>query len=221
MNASNVFSILALVASASSIIISYTNNQRFASHQFINKQIDVIADLVTSLHNDLFKVDFIPKFSLTSKFSHFAEITLFDASRVRGRGDKDVFPDLGKTPIYFPPTSNQLVKIKDFINNPYLPKSIADALFEFYSVRTVDVQKEAMEGHQMIVITTAHFERGSIADSNVNNNLFKQPDANALYNWQSFLENIGKLELTIETFLKSKKVSEINIRRDLKNIYVG
>ena len=82
-----VISIIALLASLLSIYLLFKNNQRFASNQFINKQIDVIAELVKALHKDLFQIYFVPRFSTGGGFNFHSKVTLFEVSLVRAVGD--------------------------------------------------------------------------------------------------------------------------------------
>ena len=180
---STYVSLVALFISALSVYLAFKNNRRFASHQFINRQIDVIAELLKSLHNDIFKIDFVPQYNGGSKFSYHIMASLFEVSLIRNKNDNEILNNLGETVIYFDSTCNQLVQIKEFINNPYLPKSIANALLNFYSIRLTDIPKHELNGEQLILLTTGHFEPGSITGEVRNTAVLKQSDAKALYNW--------------------------------------
>src|SRR5258708_10798961 len=215
-----VISIVALLASFLSIYLSFKNNQRFASNQFINKQIDVIAEFVKALHKDLFQVNFVPRFTLGSGFSLHSKVTLFEVPLIQATKDRSILDDLDNTPIYFHHNSNQIADLKSFIDDPYLPKSIANALLHFYTTGTNDIPIHELAGAKLIILATNYFELGSITGEVKNNAVLKQSNAKAFINWKELLFHIGQLETSIEKYLQSYKVAEINIRKDLKNIYV-
>jgi hypothetical protein len=176
--------------------------------------------LVKALHKDLFQINFVPQFTLGGGFSLHSKVTIFDVPLIRATKDNAILEDLDNTPIYFHHNSNQIADLKSFIDDPYLPKSIANALFHFYTTRIIDIQTQDLVGSKLIVLATNHFEPGSITGEEKSRAVLKQSTAKAFINWKEFLFHIGQLETSIEKYLQSYKVAEINIRKDLKNIYV-
>jgi len=222
MNTPILISLFSLAVSIASVFISYRNNQRFASNQFINKQIDVITELLKMLHQQDSWISFIKDLRPTGSFSYNQYSTLFelpiiDTSHMDGIGDLD------NALILFDGHSNQLLPCKPFIDNPFLPKSIADKLLDFHTSGIVDHRRTDLTGQKVILLKSGILETGLIgnASSNEPAGVYKESNAFAFKNWSNLCQCILNLEKAILDYLKKYKVKEINIRKDQKQLYLS
>jgi hypothetical protein len=201
-----------------SILISVSNNRQFASRQFINKQIDVITALVESLHNDRFEISFVPRAG--DGFSKKMHATIFELPYIPNQ--QNIMGSLDETSVYYESNCNQLLNIKHFIDNPFLPKSIADCLFQFYSVRLNEIAGNMLPDPQIIVLKSNHFEKGIFHEfQRTAPGIFRQSEAAALNTWKTLTVAASDLQTAILKYLSENKVVDINIRKDFKHIYLS
>lgn len=222
MTISLLLSLFSLLVSIISVFFSYKNNQRFASNQFINKQIDVITDLLKMLHSQAALIEFLPNLGPNGYFAYTQHSTLFeiptsDPSMMEGMGDMD------DAVILFDGFSNQLLPCKEYIDNPFLPKSIADTLLNFHTARITDYLKTELAGQKIILFRTDILEAGLIGSSSNKHpsEVCKGSDGFAFRNWTNLCQCIGNLVKAIVDYLKRYKVKEINIRKDKKHLYLS
>jgi hypothetical protein len=217
-----LISLFSLAVSIAAVFLSYKNNQRFASNQFINKQIDVITDLLKLLHRQDLSIDFIPELTPSGYFALFQYSTLFEIPPT-ALSQPEKMGDMDEALIVFDGRSNQLLPSKDFIDNPFLPKPIANALLNFYTSRIIDHLKTDLTGQKIILIKTGLLEDGIIGNASSNNpvSVYKESDAFAFNNWSNLCACITNLEKVIVGYLRKYKVREINIRKDKKQLYLA
>jgi hypothetical protein len=198
-----------------SLYLTRRNYQNFAKQEFVKKQIQVITDLVQSLHNDKINFQFTTYLGNGATAGHY-DATIFEVQELKVI---DSHPDYYQNPICFNGICNQLLNIKNFIDNPFLPKSIADELEKFYARNHYDVKKEELKGEHIIVVNTKHFETGIFERQDGNSHrVVKQSQAFALLNWANLIECSKRLETSIVNYLTRYKVKEINIRKDFKYV---
>jgi hypothetical protein len=211
----NTIASLSFAVATFSIIFAIYNSRRFAYNPFVNKQVEIIVDLVRSLHTDRFEVNFKPNSG--NAFGYTMQATLFELPD--NQIDIEQFPGRDQAPVYFSHRSNQLLNISKFINDPLLPISIAEALLAFYSNRVVDIEKETVSGKKVIIITSNHYVDTVFPSDKANTLVYKQSNGAAFKSWQDLINSINHLESSISQFLKKYKVKEINIRKDPRHIY--
>lgn len=210
-----LISTCSLVVSMASLYLTRRNYQNFASQEFVKKQIQVITNLVQSLHKDKINFQFTTYLGGGATAGNY-NATIFEVQELKVI---DSHSDYYENPICFNGICNQLLNIKSFIDNPFLPKYIADELETFYARNHYDVKKEELKGKNIIVVTTKHFETGIFERQDANSHkVIKQSQAFALLNWTNLIACSKRLEISIIDYLTRYKVKEINIRKDFKYV---
>lgn len=126
--------------------------------------------------------------------------------------------DFYEQPIHFGGFCNQLSDIKKFIDNPFLPQTIADELVKFYSSNSTSIETTNVVPPRRIVIKTQIFRPSMFeylpqnADKTIRSN-----NAFALENWENFKACSENLENVLRNWLNKYKVKEVNIRKDFKH----
>ena len=172
--------------------------------------------MVEQLHNDKFQINFIP--IAGTAFSKFIHCTLFELPYIQKQNE--ILNNINTTPIYFSITSNQVVDIKKYIDNPFLPKDIADKLAGLYSSRMFELKINDLPETQIIILTTSHYEKALI-NNQESKGIIKRSNATAISNWESLSTTAISIEAAIIKFLNRNKVTDVNIRRDFKHLYLG
>lgn len=112
--------------------------------------------------------------------------------------------------------TNQIWDIKSFINNPFLPKSIADELLNFYS-RQVTVQKKSEQQYsKYVLLASGIFEKGKVRQDYKDRDHFIG-DADALKTWLNLKTYANNLSKILDKWFRSHGIKDINLRIDYKN----
>jgi hypothetical protein len=210
--------ILAVIISVFSLWLAYKISKNFARNEFVKKQIETIIQVVTLIHDSPFDLT-IRKYSSEAGYGGTSFIiTLFEVNELV-KGKQEQFQSHMNFPILFDIACNQLLDIKRMIDNPFLPKSIADELEKFYSVLPSGrVNFENLNNESIKVIKSNVFENNGYEAPNVTPPLLREPHGFAFMSLENFMICSLKLEETLISWLKEYNVKEINIRKDFKNI---
>jgi hypothetical protein len=201
---------LSLLVSCFSFYISFSSYRNFVRNEFVKKQIQVVTDLVSHLHEDSFHLSFT-RYNVNGYAAGDYITTIFELSELKVlEKDEEFF----ENPICFSRNCNQVLDIKKFVRNPFLPKSIADELVNFYSRNHIDVNIASLNGDKVIIIDSKHFEKGLFEIPDPKSRIIKHSTAFALQTYENFRTCSINLEDAITKWLKSYKVQEINIRKD-------
>jgi hypothetical protein len=203
-----LISLFSLVVSLISFFLTRRNYLDFAKNEFVKKQIEVVTDLVQSLHKDKINFEFTNFFGGSIAALYQANIFQLQDMKIEYE-HKEFFENR----VYFNGTCNQLINVKDFINNPFLPKSIADELDNFYTMNCFPVRIQELGNKKIIIIKTKYFEKGIFENNEKSEGVIQESNAPALFNWTSLIEGSKRLELAINKYLMSYQVKEINIRK--------
>lgn len=214
--------VLAPIASAFvgciTLYLAFKINNAYSKRELLKKQIEVVADLIKRLHNSYFGMLF-STFSGNGSSGGFYHLTIFDAlEAVKDQTiiKKELFED---NPIYFHKGSNQLFDIKEFIDNPYTPVEIANALVKFYSYRYNSLNIETHgERLSYVIIESAFFEEVGFLCNIREEHRYIKGNAIAFNSWLSFVECSKELRKSIENWFERYNMkSELNIRTDFKS----
>lgn len=207
--------LVSFLVSCSSLYVSFSAYMNFARNEFIKKQIQVVTDLVSYLHEDFFRLSFTHYNNRNGSIAGIYPTTLFELSELKIK-EKDVA--FFENPICFSKNCNQVLDIKKFINNPFLPKSIADELEKFYSRNHINISIASLNGDKVIILDSKHFEKGLFEIPDPKLRIIKQSAAFALLTYENFCTCSVNLENAIIKWLKIYKVKEINIRKDFLDV---
>jgi hypothetical protein len=201
-------SYLSLFISAITYLLTRNTNRRFARNEFVKKQIQEVTDLTSYLNGELFEVRFT-SFSGNGSSSNTYTTNIFEIKNLESIELLDHFID---QPIAFSRTSNQILDIKKYITNPFIPSSIADELSKFYSFNNGDITAEQVEGELVIVINSKIFEETDFQKLANAQARLRDPSAFAFESFENLIACSRLLEKAIVSWLQKYKVDEINIR---------
>lgn len=204
----NLVSYLSLLISFITYFLTRSTGRRFARNEFIKKQIQEVVDLTSYLNGELFDVRFT-SFSAGGSSSVAYTTNIFELKNLESINALQNFID---KPVAFSRTSNQILDIKKYITNPFIPISIADELTKFYSFNNGDIIAEQLEGEMIIVINSKVFEETDFQKLDNAQARLRDPSAFAFQNFENLVECTKLLEKAIVSWLEKYKVDEINIR---------
>jgi hypothetical protein len=212
-----------------SLYVAYRVRQEFLRNQTRAKQVEVMTNLITELNT--LKVDIQGKSfdneggSVGSgwmvKFNLFEIADLYTNSEVDWRGAKVNFGDYDDQPVLFDRGSNQIGNIKLFIDNPFLPKPIADRLMEFFTVACEAVERTTLTqaNSNIIVFTTGIFDPERDAWNKPNSgSYYLESNALAFRTWLNCKAHANGLMQEISDWFKKHGIDDMNLRIDYKNI---
>jgi hypothetical protein len=207
-NNANLVSYLSLLISAITYLLTRHTNRRFARNEFVKKQIQEVIELTSYLNGELFEVRFT-SFSDNGSSSNTYTTNIFEIKNLEAI---DLLHHFIDRPIAFSRTSNQILDIKKYITNPFIPSSIADELSKFYSFNNGDITADQVEGELVIVINSKIFEETDFQKLANGQARLRDPSAFAFESFDNLIECSRLLEKAIVSWLQKYKVDEINIR---------
>jgi hypothetical protein len=210
-------SILSLIISVLTLMLAFRINRAYSRRQLLNKQIEKVSELIESLHNDYFEINFTSFMGTGSSAEHY-NATIFEVSEInkRQRNKQSVFED---NFVLLNKKSNQILNVKKFIDNPFIPKKIADKLLQFYSWNFDGTNNEHL-GAQLeycVVIESKNNEEQDLAFVKKTDR-FIHGNAIALRSWLSFVKCSEDLRKTIENWFLENNITDVNIRTDFKKM---
>jgi hypothetical protein len=211
--------ILSPIIALSSLLINYRTYKAFNRREFIKKQIDVVTQLLIDLHNQHFEL-FSNIYSGKSGYNGTSHhITIFELNECIKNNffSGDDFDD--NKPVFFENKCNQLLDIKKHIDNPFMPKKIADLLDNFYSswihekIRITDFKEndKAILIKSKFLVEDIYFNKTSLAPYHA-----YLSNAFAYESWGNFKKCSLNLEESISEWFKNNDIYDLNIRRDFK-----
>lgn len=145
--------------------------------------------------------------------------SLYKTTEINPTTNKNIgFPDFDDEPVFFEEGSEQILDIKQFIDNPFIPKHIADCLLNFYCSGT-RVEELGEETLQFVAAESNILEeKDKLKEDVVKKAHVKIGKAFALRSW----ENLKILSFNLTEFVKKwfdeHGIKDLNIRIDYKNI---
>jgi hypothetical protein len=205
---SSLVSYLSLLISVSTYFLTRQTNRRFARNEFIKKQIQEVIDLTSYLNGELFEVRFT-SFSDGGSSSSTYTTNIFE---IKNLETVEIVQHFIDKPVAFSRTSNQILNIKEFITNPFIPVTIADELSKFYSFNNSDITTEQVEGELIIVINSKTFEETDFQKLANPQARLRDPSAFAFNSFDNLIECSKRLQKAIVSWLEKYEVDQINIR---------
>jgi hypothetical protein len=208
---------VAVLISVISLTFSFLTYKNFARNDFSKKQLEIVINLVELIHNSPFDYQ-VNKYTEQGGSGTPYTITLFELITLYEIRSEQ----LGHTfelPILFDRNCNQIAKIKNIINHPLLPKSIADELVNFYCVPPcMGLQMAQVANNTVIVIDSKELESNIWDDQNVQPpHYFRTPSGFAFQSVTNLIACAKTLETSIINWLENKEITDINIRRDFNH----
>jgi hypothetical protein len=210
---------IALLFSGLSLVLAYNISRAYSRRQLLNKQIETVTELIKSLHRDYIEINF-SKFVESGDGSSGAAYTatIFEVVEL-SKNLKEINERFCDSIVLFKGKCNQVLDIKDYIDNPFTPKTIADNLLGFYSTSYVGaVYSEVGTTHYECVQIQTNNNEPTIIQYYDEKDHFIHGNAIALRSWESFIVCSENLKRSIEDWFSENGVKDLNIRVDFKQI---
>ena len=196
-------------------------HKEFLKNHAKSKQVEKMSDLVEFLNNTkiyLIFTNFYPNGGIggTSYDTYYNIFEIGDllgnktlhnlTERTIDNSDYDDFP------VYLDSGSQQIMDIKKFVDNPFVPKQIADKLFDFFVIKYEIIELSGLvENKTSAVILNS-------AENNDDFKNFKETNCEALKSWLSLKTHSKNLTKIISEWFLEKGIDDYNVRIDYKNI---
>jgi hypothetical protein len=196
----------------------------------LNKQLEAMTELLKHLNDSKIDISFW-EFSPTggSGSSSLLLYNIFEIGKLlnntelhpldRQPYDMNTFDDV---PIIFNRESNQILDIKDFIDNPFIPKSIADNLKDFYvpNYNLIDGDLLRRNSECVVILETGIFKSNKrIQNEERPNDFYIEGKTFVLLSWLNLKVYSFELTKKIETWFKIHGIKDVNLRIDYKIIH--
>lgn len=118
--------------------------------------------------------------------------------------------------------NNQILNIKSFIQNPFIPQTVSDELVNFYLVDYTTFDTKEIKDYDEIecIVISNHYEPNVFTNQDDETSYrYKQCFIPALQNWESLKICSQNLETAIRKWLLTHGIQQkdINIRADFIN----
>ncbi|MBC7488391.1 MAG: hypothetical protein H7282_16760 [Cytophagaceae bacterium] len=212
-----IIPLVSLMLSLFMAYIAYKVYQSYSQRQFLNKQIEVVTNLLEVLNTYHFELNFY-KFQGKSRTAEINSVNIFEIFHVNSFLRKNQ-SEYENNPVYLLATNNQVLEVKKFIDNPFTPKKIADCLINFYSTsyQSVDHAElgNSVISYAVVIESSVHQPR-TIGWNVKEEHRFIHGDAIGLKTWSSFLSCTEKLRKEFEVWFSKNGIEDLNIRTDFK-----
>ena len=122
------------------------------------------------------------------------------------------FYDYDDCPVFLDNCSNQIMNIKEYLDNSFIPKKIADKLLDFYVITEEKITYESLQKiDASYVILNSSRNQTSFSS-------FKQTNCEAMKSWLNLKTYSNDLAKEIGVWFKSNGIDDYNLRIDYKNI---
>jgi len=208
---SNLIAYVSLLLSCSTFYITRQNSIRFARNEFIKKQIQEVIELTSYLNSEMIELD----------FTHFhddgSNATCYKTNifEIKNLAHVSIAVTYRHRAICFKNTCNQILDIRRYINNPFIPKSIANELAKFYCYGHMDLIASQVIHQHIIVIDSNTFEHNDFQLQSNDHVRLREPLAFAFESFDNLVVCVSLLEKSIVTWLEKYKVDEINLRSNM------
>jgi len=219
----NYLPLFALLISAISLRLAYVAFISNTKLDFRKKQVDSVINLIQTIHNSPFEFHVLtysqsPECGIGRGGSVF-KINLFELAKLN-EFRNDIFEKLQEEPIYFDIESNQIAGIKKHIDDPFLPIEISDFLVAFYAIPpTFNVYINEVVGVEILVVNSKYYEPNIFDNQEITPTpVLRNPKGFAFNSFENMIACSNNLEIAIRNWFKEQKVTELNIRKDFKEI---
>jgi hypothetical protein len=203
------------------LLVALKVHREFAKNHARAKQVEVMSDLLEVLNTSKIYI-FFQSYSKsggmgadsTSIFYNIFEIgNLLKSKEVNKLSGKPLNRnDYDDAPVLINSKCKNLIDINQYIDNPFVPRNIADLLvnFRFNDLIAVCIEELMKDDNDIVVINSI--------DAEPNFDKLMIPNCEALKTWLGFKSYSHNLIIEIEKWFKDKGIDDINLRIDYKNI---
>ena len=180
-----------------------------ASNHAKQKQVEVMSKLVEKLNKTKIKLVFrestetVNVGTVPGVFLNVFELALLNESD----DDEINWKSFDDCVVYLSERQSVLDFIGDFVDNPFVPDTIANELLHFYVSKPKE--KEMIHGRFVIL--------GDETDEVVNFHNCYETKSDAFKNWNSLKTHSERLTDTVRKWFKQNHIGNCNIRMDYKN----
>lgn len=198
--------------------------KEFLKNQTKSKQVEMMSQLVQNLNQSKITIEgwFYNKTGGGGS-SWDKQYNIFEIGDLKDKNEISLSMSLNlneydENAVLFDRNTNQIWNIKSFIDNPFIPKTIADELMNFYSssfeiIAIDDLQKNEEE---IVMLKSGIFEDGRIREE-LRDGMLIKGNAIALKSWLNLKSFASNLTQQINKWFVNNGIDDLNLRIDFKN----
>lgn len=218
----NIIATLGIVIGIFTLWIAFSINKTFGHNHIKVKQIDHVCKLIERLNTSSIEVTF----STYDKSGGYGgsgygiafnifEIGNYDKLESEANCHNKTYED---ELVLFYKDSNQVIDIKEFIDNPLTPRNIANELLLFYNSSCVILEtNEKDQGLEKFVQIKTGINVNKVTFNKDGKGSLVQGNALACASWLNLKEHSKNLKHKLGAWLIENGIDENNIREDFKN----
>jgi len=196
-------------------------HKEFSKNHVKSKQVEKMSELTEFLNNIKIYLTFTDFYegggsggtSYGIYYNVFEIGNLLNNKSIHELSGREIdFSDYDDSPVFLDKSSLQVMDIKKFIDSAFVPKEIADSLFNFFVSFTSPVYFKDLTQEETSIVVLNSSENTEYYDS------FKQTNCEALKSWLNFKTHSNNLMKLVSKWFIDKGITDFNIRLDYKNI---
>lgn len=212
-------SLFSIIISLLTLILAYQIKNQFGRSHLKTKQIDHVCNIIKTLNESKIEVTFKTTQNNGSVGKGFAlQLNIFEIAKyddIEPNGMNRKYED---EKVLFDSKSNQILDIKQYIDNPLTPRAIADELLKFHTsiAGSIEVKVATIEIENYVEIRTGIFnEIFFLKDMRP---ILIKGNAPCMNTWLDLKESAKYLKISIGNWLIENGINENNMREDFKTI---
>jgi hypothetical protein len=206
-----------VIISVFTLFLAYRIKNQFGRSHLKTKQIDHVCDIIKTLNESKIEVTFKTAKNGSSTGTGFAlQLNIFEIAKYDDIEPNGLNRKYEDEKVLFDSKSNQILDIKQYIDNPLTPRDIADELLKFHTsiAESIEAKMAAIKLENYVEIRTGIF----------NENFFLKETRPKLINgnapcmntWFDLKESAKYLKISIGNWLIENGINENNMREDFK-----
>jgi hypothetical protein len=213
----NWLAIMAIIVSIRAYYFSKKVHNEFLNNTARAKQLEAVQSLISLLNESKVEIWF---FQGASGSANAVKYNVFEIAALLNNKAKNInvtvdYCHYDDAKVLFSPNSEQIFDIIKFIDNPFIPKKIADELINFHNsgYELIDAI-ELMESDKKYVKINS---RISFSDATQRSGKLIEGDMTSSMTWLNLKEHSNKLLQLLRAWFSENEVKDENIRVDFKN----
>lgn len=224
-NSSNIIQVIVGICSLFltffTFLLALKVSKEFARNHAKSKQVEKMSKLMEFLNSTKIRINFA-NVSKMSGFGSRVDIfyNIFEIGNMLNEENTDKLfehdnKEYDSCFVYLDQFTTQIMDVKKFIDDAFIPKPIADKLLEFYIIDTNIVEREELlsENENVeIVILSSKDNQAIILGP------YKRTNCFALLTWLNFKTYSNDLIILLDKWFKKNGINDFNLRIDYKNL---
>lgn len=213
-----IIGIITVILTLLTFLLARKVHYEFSRNHAKSKQVENMSDLVEFLNSTKIELRFIqcqsPGGPISEvpnlEFNIFEIGDLLQNKSINYWSEPTNFKEYDDCKVFISFESDKFIDIKRFIDNPFIPRKIADRLLAFFVIETRTLTLDDLVNSSIVVINSSSQE--------MKYDFFKEANCEAMKSWLNLKTHSNSLALEIARWFLSKGIDDFNLRVDFKNV---